>query len=78
MTIFCSKGGLFGNCILTDNIICKMRLTLSLIRALAPALMRDCVEATSPASAAKKSAVQPVLCGEREEDTSTTPEDRVN
>ena len=39
--------------------------TLSLRRALAPALMRDCVVATSPASAAKKSAVQPVLCGER-------------
>ena len=39
-------------------------LTSSLRSAFAPALSSDCVVATSPASAAKKSAVQPVLCGD--------------
>ena len=45
---------------------CKLNnLTLCLISVFAPALISACVMATSPASAAKKSAVQPVCCGDR-------------
>ena len=39
-----------------------MKYTLSLRRALAPALRRDCVVITSPFSAAKWRADHPVLC----------------